>query len=85
MIIVAKILTSVLQALYQPFWFALLLAILWMFFYLFAHDSSSSGKGWKRDTCRDSGTTTTVRFLRRLTSKMNLRIENTALTTKTDL
>lgn len=40
--IVKSIISNVLTALYQPFWFAVILAVLFMFFYLFAKKS-----GWK--------------------------------------
>ncbi len=40
--ILNKILTNVLTALYQPFWFAVVLSILFMFFYLYAKEH-----GWK--------------------------------------
>ena len=43
----SKILTNVLTALYEPFGFSILLSFLAMFFYLYAYESTESGKGWK--------------------------------------
>ena len=45
--LLGKILTNILTALYEPFGFSLLLSFLTMFFYLYAYESSSAGKGWK--------------------------------------
>ena len=45
--VLAKILTSILTALYGPFGFSLLLSFLAMFFYLYAYESIGAGKGWK--------------------------------------
>ena len=45
--IIAKILTNILTALYEPFGFSLLLSFLAMFFYLYAYEPSAAGKGWK--------------------------------------
>ena len=45
--IIAKILTNVLTALYEPFGFAILLSFLAMFFYLYAYEPTEAGKGWK--------------------------------------
>ena len=44
----SSILKNVLTALYQPFWFAVLLSVLAMFLYLFATDKESAGQGLKR-------------------------------------
>ena len=41
--IITSILSNILTAIYQPFWFALLAAILLMFLYLFAREH-----GWKQ-------------------------------------
>lgn len=40
--LISKIISNVLTALYQPFWFSLLSAVLFLFFYLFVKDH-----GWK--------------------------------------
>ena len=45
--VLAKILTNILTALYEPFGFSLLLSFLAMFFYLYAYEPSAAGKGWK--------------------------------------
>ena len=45
--IIASIITSVLTALYQPFWFSVILSVLVLFFYLFAYHSETGGKGIK--------------------------------------
>ena len=45
--ILAKILTNILTALYEPFGFSLLLSFLAMFFYLYAYEPQDAGKGWK--------------------------------------
>lgn len=45
--VLAKILTNILIALYEPFGFALLLSFLAMFFYLYAYEPATAGKGWK--------------------------------------
>lgn len=45
--VLAKILTNILTALYEPFGFSLLLSFLAMFFYLYAYESEEAGKGWK--------------------------------------
>mgnify|MGYP000529603399 CR=1 FL=1 len=45
--VLAKILTNILTALYEPFGFSLLLSFLAMFFYLYAYESMGAGKGWK--------------------------------------
>ena len=41
--IISKITTNILTAIYQPFWFSLIAAILFMFLYLYAE-----GYGWKK-------------------------------------
>ena len=43
-----KIIANVLTALYQPFWFSILLSIMAMFFYLYSTDSENAGKGFKK-------------------------------------
>ena len=45
--VLAKILTNILTALYEPFGFSLLLSFLAMFFYLYAYEPTEAGKGWK--------------------------------------
>lgn len=45
--ILGKILTNILTALYEPFGFSLLLSFFAMYFWLFAYESSTAGKGWK--------------------------------------
>ena len=45
--VLAKILTNILTALYEPFGFSLLLSFLAKFFYLYAYESMGAGKGWK--------------------------------------
>ena len=46
--IIRSIITNVLTALYQPFWFAVLLSITFMFLYLYARSSvSEGGRGYK--------------------------------------
>ena len=45
--LLAKILTNILIALYEPFGFALLLSFLAMFFYPYAYEPTTAGKGWK--------------------------------------
>ena len=45
--LVIQIITNVLTALYQPFWFAVLLSVFVMFFYLYAYCPLEAGKGWK--------------------------------------
>ena len=45
--VLAKILTNILTALYEPFGFSLLLSFLAMFFYLYAYEPIYAGKGWK--------------------------------------
>ena len=42
--VLAKILTNILTALYEPFGFSLLLSFLAMFFYLYAYESEEAGK-----------------------------------------
>lgn len=42
-----SIVTNVLTALYQPFWFALLLTIFILFLYMYAYHPSDAGKGIK--------------------------------------
>lgn len=46
--IVGDIIANVLTALYQPFWFALLLSIMIMFFYMFCYKPKGSGRGCKK-------------------------------------
>lgn len=45
--ILGEILTNILTALYEPFGFSLLLSFFAMYFWLFAYESSTAGKGWK--------------------------------------
>lgn len=45
--ILKKIITNVLTAIYEPFGFALLLAFVSQFFYLYAYQPVNAGKGWK--------------------------------------
>ena len=45
--VLAKILTNILTALYEPFGFSILLSFLAMFFYLYAYEPQEAGKGWK--------------------------------------
>ena len=45
--VLAKILTNILTALYEPFGFSLLLSFLAMFFYLYTYEPEEAGKGWK--------------------------------------
>ena len=42
-----SIVTNVLTALYQPFWFAILLTIFILFFYMYAYHPTDAGKGIK--------------------------------------
>ena len=42
-----SIVTNVLTALYQPFWFAVLLTIFILFFYMYAYHPIDTGKGIK--------------------------------------
>lgn len=42
-----SIVTNVLTALYQPFWFAVLLTIFILFFYMYAYHPTDTGKGIK--------------------------------------
>ena len=46
--IVGDIIANVLTAQYQPFWFALLLSIMIMFFYMFCYKPTGSGRGCKK-------------------------------------
>lgn len=46
--IFGDIIANVLTALYQPFWFALLLSIMIMFFYMFCYKPKGSGRGCKK-------------------------------------
>lgn len=46
--IIGTIITNVLTALYQPFWFSVLLSAMFMFLYLYSRSSASEGgRGWK--------------------------------------
>ena len=45
--VLAKILTNILTALYEPFGFSLLLSFLAMFFYLYAYEPERGWQGWK--------------------------------------
>ena len=42
-----KIIANILITLYEPFGFSLLLSFLVMFFYLYAYEPTSAGRGWK--------------------------------------
>lgn len=46
-ILIGKIIVDVLTSLYQPFWFAILLSFMFMFFYLYAKYPNEAGRGWK--------------------------------------
>lgn len=43
-----SIVTNILTALYQPFWFSVLLSVFILFFYLYAYKPDYAGKGMKR-------------------------------------
>ena len=43
--IIASIITSVLTALYQPFWFSVILSVLVLFFYLYSYHNETGGRG----------------------------------------
>ncbi len=45
--IIGKIIIDILISIYQPFWFAILLSIMTMFFYLYVKCPEGAGKGWK--------------------------------------
>lgn len=45
--IISSVITNVLIALYQPFWFALTLTVFMMFFYLYAYQPINTGRGCK--------------------------------------
>mgnify|MGYP003300526089 CR=1 FL=1 len=45
--LLGRILTNILTALYEPFGFSFLLSFLAMFFYLYAYEPITAGKGWK--------------------------------------
>lgn len=45
--IICSVLSSVLLGVYQPCWFALITAVLFMFFYLYSTDQESAGQGTK--------------------------------------
>lgn len=47
MVIVKKIITNILVAIYQPFWMAVILSFFTLFFYLFAFCKNEAGKGIK--------------------------------------
>ena len=42
-----NIVTNILTALYQPFWFAILLTVFILFFYMYAYQPIDTGKGIK--------------------------------------
>ena len=42
-----KIIANILTAFYEPFGFSLLLSFLARFFYLYAYEPTSAGRGWK--------------------------------------
>ena len=43
--IISSIITSELTALYQPFWFSVILSVMVLFFYLFAYHNETGGRG----------------------------------------
>ncbi len=43
--IIGKITIDILTSIYQPFWFAILLSIMTMFFYLYVKCPEGAGKG----------------------------------------
>lgn len=45
--IIGKIIIDILTSIYQPFWFAILLSTMTMFFYLYVKCPEGAGKGWK--------------------------------------
>ena len=45
--VLGKIFTNILTAIYEPFGFSLLLSFLAMFFYLYAYEPIHDGEGWK--------------------------------------
>ena len=45
--IIGKITIDILTSIYQPFWFAILLSIMTMFFYLYVKCPEGAGKGRK--------------------------------------
>lgn len=45
--VISTTLNNILTTLYQSFWFALIMAVLTMFFYFFSTDAQNAGKGWK--------------------------------------
>lgn len=47
MLIIKSIITNMLTALYQPFWFAVMLTVFITFFYLYAYNPLDTGKGIK--------------------------------------
>jgi glycopeptide antibiotics resistance protein len=63
--IIKQIITNVLIALYQPFWFAILISIFFMFFYLYANKPIDTGKGWKQAVIAWIGQFKTSSFFRR--------------------
>lgn len=48
MTLVKSILTNILTALYHPFWFAVILSVFILFFYLYAYKPDNAGKGMKQ-------------------------------------
>lgn len=46
--IIGKIVVDVLTSVYQPFWFAILLSVMSMYFYLYVNYPQEAGKGWKQ-------------------------------------
>ena len=46
-VLLGKIFTNILTAIYEPFGFSLLLSFLAMFFYLYAYEPIHDGEGWK--------------------------------------
>ena len=62
--IIRSIITNILIALYQPFWFSVALACMYMFFYLYATDKEGAGNGFKF---------TLLYFIRRLKNSIEFR------------
>ena len=46
--LVNTVVTNILTALYEPFWFAITMSVLFMFLYMYAYCTAETGKGIKR-------------------------------------
>lgn len=46
--LVNTVVTNILTALYEPFWFAIIMSVLFMFLYMYAYCTAETGKGIKR-------------------------------------